>query len=85
MQPVVLGGQLMRLGYRQEMHSIFFIIVFRGEVILKTLFLPILKECIALDGVIIQKLVCHNHSVKKLNHSRVFSNPCELIADAKSC
>ena len=81
---MVLEGQLMRLGYRQEMHSIFVIIVFR-EVILKTSILPILTECIALDGVIIQKFICHNHSVKKLNHSRVFSNPCELIADAKSC
>ena len=80
----MLEGQRMRLGYRQEMHSIFVIIVFR-EVILKTSILPILTECIALDGVIIQKFICHNHSVKKLNHSRVFSNPCELIADAKSC
>ena len=80
----MLEGQRMRLGYRQEMHSIFVIIVFR-EVILKTSILPILTECIALDGVIIQKLICNNHSVEKLNHSRVFSNPCELIADAKSC
>lgn len=81
---MVLEGQLMRLGYRQEMHSIFVIIVFRGVVILKTSILPMLTECIALDGVIIQKLICNNHSVEKLNHSRVFSNLCELIADAKS-
>ena len=75
----------MRLGYRQEMHSIFVIIVLRGEVILKTSILRMLTECLALDKVIIQKFICHNHSVKKLNHSRVFSNSCELIADAKSC
>ena len=81
----MLEGQLMRLGYRQEMHSIFVIIVFRGEVILKTSILPMLTECIALDGVIGHKLICHNHSLKKWNHSRVFCNLCELIADAKSC
>ena len=75
----------MRLGYRQEMHSIFVIIVLRGEAILKTSILPILTECIALDGVTIQKLICRNHSVEKFNHFRVFSIPCELIADAKSC
>ena len=81
---MVLEGQLMRLGCRQEMHSIFVVIVFRGEVILKTSILPMLTECIALHGAIFNKLICHNHSAEKLNHSRVFSNLCELIADAKS-
>ena len=82
---MVLEGQLMRLGYRQGMHSIYVIIVFRVGVILETSILPIFTECMALDSVIIQKLICQNHSLEKFNHSRVFGNPCELIIDAKSC
>ena len=81
----MLEGQLMRLGYRQEMHSIFVIIVFRRGVVQKTLIFPILTEYIALRDVVLQKFVFYNNSLEKFNHSRFFYSRYEQIIDGKSC